>query len=334
MASLNRNKLNLQKMTLSKLFPGMSHISSAVDSTVEDIKDYSSGKKQLIKIFSNKFNDVIGGIRLGEQLTVAARPGVGKSSIANLLLLSIMARNPNMKFLFFYWTMEMSMQEQVLRLMSYYIKTRTATEILTGTRSDEDSKQVTVVGDMLRTYPVFMRDARTSISTCTDIWDRVPSSEYAGYNVVNIFDHTRLISGNAEREIERITNLMATGVEYKNKMGNTNIYLTQLNRNVETATGKDRESIGTTLPELSDIFGSDSVGQFSTMVMLLHCPSNYNVPTWKDKDGNNISTQDLLICKVGKNRNGRLGNLLWYEDLAHGMVYDSREELTQHKTIF
>src|SRR5574344_852641 len=107
--------------------PGMKHISSVVVNTKKDIDAYSKGKKQLVKIFSDKFNEAIGGIRLGEQMTIAARPGVGKSSIANLLILSMLEKNPNLKLLFFYWTLEMSVQEQVLRLMSYYIKTKTAT---------------------------------------------------------------------------------------------------------------------------------------------------------------------------------------------------------------
>lgn len=317
--------------------PGMQHISDAVTSTETEIDNYRSGKKSRIKIFSDKFNALTGGLLIGEQLTIGARPGVGKSTIANLLLLSMIDKNPNLKLLFLYWTMEMSMQEQILRLMSYHIRTRSSTQILSESKTDADVESVKKAGDLLRKYPVFMRDARTSVSQCTRTWDIIANDDnFSDYNVVNLFDHTRLIHGSEEREAEKITNLMSAGIEYKNKMTNTNIYLSQLNRNVESASVRDRDSVGRHLPQLTDLFGADSVGQFSTMVILLHSPARYRVSEWPvtiDGVETTLNTDKLLLGKIEKNRNGPQGVLAWYEDLAHGRVYDTREELPHQQNF-
>lgn len=313
----------------------MMHISSAVAKTKAEIQAYNEGKRSRLKIFSNKFNVNYNGLALGEQLTIAARPGVGKSTIANLLILSLLQNNPNVKLLFLYWSMEMAIQEQILRLASYHIKNRTSTQILSQSNSTEHMQQFEDAGKLLSNLPVYFRDSRTSVNTCKRTWDSIRNGECGDYNVINIFDHTRLVSGDEAKEEARITNLMAAGVEYKNLMGNTNIYLSQLNRSVESASGKDRRDTGSTLPELSDIFGADSVGQFSTMAWLLHKPSNYHIPTWRFEEGGpEESTEKLIICKVGKNRNGPMGIVKWYEDLAHGRLYDSREELINNTQTF
>jgi replicative DNA helicase len=134
--------------------------------------------------------------------------------------------------------------------------------------------------------------------------------------IVNIVDHTRLItSSNEKTEEEKITNLMLAGVRLKNKLECINIFLSQLNRKIEDG---DRSDVGTTGILPSYIFGADSVMQCATLVLALHRPEMYDLSRYKSLD-----TKNLLITQILKQREGELCEIAMYHNLAINRIYDS-----------
>ncbi len=118
---------------------------------------------------------------------------------------------------------------------------------------------------------------------------------------------------------------MIAGIRLKNRFGMINIFLSQMNRAIET--GVSRNQLGTSTPVLSDLFGSDSIGQCSDIVMALHRPGMYGlekfegISTGIDKS-NPSKADDLLLQCVIKNRDGWTGNIAMKHNLAHNKIWD------------
>lgn len=88
----------------------------AARQVVELIEEAGKGKVPGLKTGLYKLDDVIGGLRDGELITVAARPGCGKSSLATTLVENIAIRNQRVHTVIF--SLEMSRMEICTRLMS------------------------------------------------------------------------------------------------------------------------------------------------------------------------------------------------------------------------
>ena len=74
------------------------------------------------------------------------------------------------------------------------------------------------------------------------------------------------------------------------------------------------------------IFGSDSVGQFSTLVLGLHRPEKYLVNPFVYA-GETYDTRNFLPVFLLKQRDGEEGMIPLYHDLTHYRIADTLEEL-------
>ena len=132
---------------------------------------------------------------------------------------------------------------------------------------------------------------------------------YPNKTIINVFDHSRLISGKAETELQRL-NIVSKGCMFmQSKMGTVNILLSQLNRNIE----QEHRAKNQYQPLLTDLFGGDSIGQDAHVVMILNRPNAlYGVTsTYCDEDPIN-----LLACHVEKNRDGMLGMIPYEAEMS------------------
>lgn len=82
---------------------------------IEAIEEAGEGRTPGLKTGLYKLDDLIGGLRDGELITVAARPGCGKSSLATTLLENVAIRNRWHSVIF---SLEMSRKEIATRIMS------------------------------------------------------------------------------------------------------------------------------------------------------------------------------------------------------------------------
>jgi replicative DNA helicase len=140
------------------------------------------------------------------------------------------------------------------------------------------------------------------------------------------------MKSNEKSEEELISQLMLAGMRIKNDFEMINIFISQLNRNIETNVSRDK--MGEYTPVASDIFGSDAVFQCADIVMALHRPGIYKVEFFENRptgyDPNDpFKPDNMLVQCYLKNRDGWTGNLLMKHNLAHNRIYDWVDEFTQ-----
>lgn len=140
--------------------------------------------------------------------------------------------------------------------------------------------------------------------------------KYPRHRIVNIIDHTRLIkTDNESKEEEKLRRLMEIANEVKLKMNVTNILLSQLNRNIES----NERRAEYFKPLMSDLFGSDAVGQAADTVFMLYRPEQYNIHSVEEY-GKTIPAKDKIFNNIVKNRDGNLGLLIYNHNLKHNQI--------------
>lgn len=232
---------------------GLQHISEIVDETNEIIRKYKSGELRPFKTFSEKLNDKITGIYKGDQLVIPARSGVGKSAFVTILVKDLAVKYPDL--IFIYWSFEMKSWQNVARMYSAEAMLPVKEMLSANTPLEEDTYASLVnAGNELRKIPMYFRDIPVNHKQWESKVEEV-ALLFPNRTIVNIVDHTRLItSSNEKTEEEKITNLMLAGVRLKNKLECINVFLSQLNRKIEDG---ERSDVGTTGILPSYIFGAD-----------------------------------------------------------------------------
>lgn len=276
-------------------------------------------KEGRIKPYKTKwfrFNKQLGGgIQPSTIYTVGGRPGVGKSAFVTRLLLDICERNNVSRTLFTYWTWEMPGYQQILRGISSHTA-RTVQELMSAEvpLSDDLYAHILDTREHWKNYPMYFmsyaRNADYIYAAMKDLQGLDP-----GLHIVNIFDHTRLAlkSKGVYSEEEKISRLYLAAQQLSVNYGMTNIFLSQLNRNIEDAHRKKNP-----VPMLSDFFGADSVGQFSNVAIMLQRPEIYALNTYLGENSRN-----LLAVHIEKNRDGEAGGYIAFEhDLAVNFMYE------------
>ena len=223
-----------------------------------------------------------GGLRGGGLYILAARPSVGKSSLAQSLGLSL--ANDSLPTLFL--SQEMSEEEVADRGVSSAGRV-SYSALLTGKMSAEQWAQASDAMERLARRPFFV-DGQAEL-TLRDI--RIKAKSVKGLKVL-ILDYLQLCSGtrrdgNRNSEIEEISRgLKALAKE----LGIAVIALSQLNRDVEKRASKR--------PNLSDLRDSGAIEQDADVVMFLWPVREF------DSEGRRI-----IGLGIDKNRQGRLGEV-------------------------
>jgi len=264
-----------------------------------------------------ELNDITGGLQQSDYIIVAARPSVGKTSLALGMALNI-SLEENVGVALF--SLEMAKEQLVIRLMANKFRVN-AHSLRTGRLRKTEFKKI---GSRLKTIAnakVFVDD--TSSLTVLDMkakCRRLMKRQDIGLVIV---DYIQLITtGNKriesrQQEITTISRqLKALGRELKVPI----VALSQLSRAVESR--EDRR------PILADLRESGALEQDADVVMFIYRPEIYgiNTITIKDKDYKNrkISSQGIAEIIVAKQRNGPVGSVhltfhkeyATFEDLA------------------
>jgi replicative DNA helicase len=306
------------------------HISTVVEDTKRKIDQYRSGELKPLITSSKKEQEHLMGYFPSNQITIAARLGVGKT--AKIISDMYDFCNPSLnshyvnKIIILYDSWEMTETSNMLRFISRQGEIEVK-NILDYKRklSEERVNQLKAIADTFKGLPIFINTRPTTVKNWEAKKEQI-QGQYPGYTIVNIFDHVRLVlKENESKEEELISGLMLAGIRIKNRFDMINIFLSQMNRSIET--GVSRNQLGTSTPVLSDLFGSDSIGQCSDIVMALHRPGMYGletfekIPTGIDKN-NPSKPDDLLLECIIKNRDGWTGNIAMKHNLAHNRIYD------------
>lgn len=309
---------------------GYVHISTSVSRAKSMMDKVRSGELKPLFTSLKKETDKIGGYYPSDMVVIAGRTGTGKSSkmLHDLLDFCDTKLNPTYtdNILILFDSYEVSDWRAVMRLISRKGEIE-AKSLLDYNRrlSEERIQAFKFIADSFSHLPIYIStkpmNARNWEENKKQIQGKFPYKK-----IINIFDHTRLGLKETEgKEEELISNFMFRSLYLKNNFDMFMFFLSQMNRNIETAIG--REKLGSHTPVMSDIFAADSVGQSADVVIALSRPGMYGLekfdgfPTGIDKN-NPDKPDDLLIESVIKQREGWTGNLFLRHNLAINKIED------------
>lgn len=311
------------------IIDGYNHISLVVDEANKKLLDIKEGRLKPILTSSKKETEKIGGIFEGEQIVIAGRNGTGKTARVIHMMEDFVnpAINPDFaeNGIILYDSWEMKSWRGVLRMYSreHELSVKTILDAQHEMMQDMFNR-ILLVSKKFKNHPIYFSNVPQTVKAWAAS-KRAIRKKFPNKKLVTVVDHTRIVSKENERtEEELITSLMKAGMNLKLEDDYINIFLSQMNRAIETASV--RSDIGKNLPVNTDLFGSDAIAQFADIVIASHRPGFYGLktfdgmPTGKTDDPNSVD--HLLIDVVLKQRDGWTGNILKRHNLAINKIED------------
>ena len=232
----------------------------------------------------------ISGLNNTDLILLAARPGMGKTSMALNVLLDA-GKKSGKKVAFF--SLEMSREQLALRLISSecFVDNK---KLVTGKLSDEDWESVAAAADSLNRSTILIDD--DSSVTVADILAKCRRVDDLGLIVI---DYLQLMqsaggkSGNRGENRQQIVSDISRSLKIMAKDLNVPVLcLSQLSRANESRQDKR--------PMLSDLRESGAIEQDADIVLFLYREGYYNADT---------ENPNLAECIIAKNRHGETGKV-------------------------
>jgi replicative DNA helicase len=238
----------------------------------------------------------ISGLNKSDLILLAARPGMGKTSMALNILLE--AGKKSGKTVAFF-SLEMSREQLALRLISSecFVDNH---KLVTGKLDDEDWEKVAMAAESLNRSKILIDD--DSSVTVADISARCRRVEDLGLVVIDYLQLMQSAGGKTRSGDNRqqIVSDISRSLKIMAKELNVPVLcLSQLSRANESRQDKR--------PMLSDLRESGAIEQDADIVMFLYREGYYN----KDTDNPNLAE-----CIIAKNRHGetRTVEMQWLPD--------------------
>ncbi len=232
----------------------------------------------------------ISGLNNSDLILLAARPGMGKTSMALNILLDA-GKKSGKKVAFF--SLEMSREQLALRLISSecFVDNK---KLVTGKLSDEDWESVAAAADSLNRSAILIDD--DSGITVADILAKCRRVEDLGLIVIDYLQLMQSAGGknNARGENrQQIVSDISRSLKIMAKDLNVPVLcLSQLSRANESRQDKR--------PMLSDLRESGAIEQDADIVLFLYREGYYNADT---------ENPNLAECIIAKNRHGETGKV-------------------------
>jgi len=289
---------------------GFSSIKKSVDTSINEVRTGMLGQRKVLPTKWKRLNkNLLGGLQPGKMYVIAGRPGVGKSAFSNQLIFDLLDNNPDKKIIVLYWSFEMPGHQQILRAGSKDVKKQVLDLLSVESKlSEEEYTLYKEKVSVYKKYPILFNNIPrtidyikdTNVEMTTALPDRM---------IINIFDHSRLVAGRADNELQKLDRLSKGCMWMQAKMGVINILLSQLNRNIE----QEHRAKAQYQPLLTDLFGGDSIGQDAHVVMMLQRPYDLYGITELYCSHDPVG---LLAVHIEKNRDGLLGMLPFEADMS------------------
>lgn len=285
---INDLEINLREVEVYQAGSSGSHISVAVNESEELVREMATGRHTILRQTGLKsFDDRFGGFMPSKFIVIAARPSMGKTSLA----LSI-ARNMAAHYPVGIFSLEMAQLELVNSLIS-------AEGMFNNHAFMEKMDQDTTVKynqakEIIGKLPIYIDDNPNLNYIELRRKARMMVKDH-GVKVIFV-DYIQLMSGvhkkdrNRENEVSEISRNMKIIAK---ELNISVIGLAQLNRSVE-------QRAGTNIPRLSDLRESGAIEQDADMVIFIYRAEQYGI----DLDEEGMSTKGVAKIIVAKNRTG------------------------------
>ena len=278
-----------------------------LESTMDELDalENGTGEGEGVMTGFSELDEMTNGLRGGQMIIVAARPGVGKSTLALDFMRSVSVQQNKASVLF---SLEMSKSEVMMRVFS--AEAEVPLSVMRGGKMndgqwDKLTRRVTAI----ESAPIFIDDSPNL--TMTEIRAKARRLKQKHDLGLIVVDYLQLMSSGKKvesrqqevSEFSRQLKLLAKEVDVPL------VAISQLNRGVESR-GDDA------LPKVSDLRESGSLEQDADIVLLISRPDAQN------RDHERAGEADLILAK---HRGGPIGTI----QVAHQLHYSKFSELSR-----
>ncbi len=272
---------------------GFIRFSQISDEVLDNIDKISSSKIPVTGVATgfSALDRLTGGFRPGQFIIIAARPAMGKSSLA-LNIASHAAVNLNKKVGIF--TMEMAADEVIMRMFSSAAEVNMDAMLKGYGMNEEKLIRIMQASEVLSTKQIYIDDSGTNTPLDIRAKTRRLAAEVGGLDLI-IIDYLQLMTlprdkDNRQQEIAEISRALKILAK---DMKIPVVALSQLNRAAETRDDKR--------PKLADLRESGAIEQDADLVMFIY-RDEYYYPDKTEKPG-------IAEIIISKNRHGSTGNV-------------------------
>ncbi len=305
----------------SKLLPFIP-IKDAARAELRYIRQRMDGTAKSLLTPWKKFNKAsMNGIEWGSIITIAGMSGSGKTAILNELETGLFELNKDQDFAVLSFNFEMMARKLVGRKISKNLNI--SVKQMYNADLEEPNKNITAeqykkaeeYAMSIKDTPVWYVDLPGNVEQIGDTIEHfgmhMEENKYRGILVT--LDHSILVKKFGEKnQLETLYELGSKFNELKKRIKSSFIVVSQLNRAIESTERIQNKNLH--YPQKSDVFGADSLYQYSDVFMITHRPEMLNLQAYGPQD---LPTRDIIYWHYIKCRDGnpfiaKMKNLLKY----------------------
>ncbi len=253
-----------------------------------------------------RLNALTNGFDAGELIVLAARPSMGKTSLALNIMLETAKANNGVALL----SLEMPREQIALRMMSI-VSGVPLQDIRSGKLSEAQKQSIISANTLISTLNIVVDD--TSVLTMRHIKSKLKRIVAKNNDIkLIVLDYLQLVNSNDNKDRHLQVSDISRGLKLvARELGVSIMALSQLNRSLESRADKR--------PMLSDLRESGAIEQDADTILFIYRDDVYKKQEEKQKESelrkkgidfksnfkeDSISRAELII---GKQRNGPLG---------------------------
>ncbi len=272
---------SLSQKSTSKSFTAVRDTLAESFDRLDELHKQGEGMRGIATGFTD-LDDALAGMQKSNLIILAARPGVGKTSLALNIAQHVAVKNK--KHVGFF-SLEMSKEELVDRLLVGQADID-AWKLKTGKLSEDDFSKLSNAMGELAEAPLYIDDTPAlSILEMRTKARRLQVENGLDFLIVDYLQLAR--SRNLENRVQEVSEISQGMKNLARELKIPVLTLSQLSRAVEAR--------GTKKPQLSDLRESGSIEQDADVVMFL----------WREDDQNN----ENFMLDIAKHRNGPLRSI-------------------------
>jgi len=269
---------SLSQKSLSKTFTSVRDTLAESFDRLDELHKSGAGIRGVPTGFAD-LDDALAGLQQSNLIILAARPGVGKTSLATNIAQYVAVE---LKRPVGFFSLEMSREELVDRLLVAQADID-AWKLKTGKLSEDDFTKLSNAMGVLAEAPLFIDD--TPALSILEMRTKARRLQVESGVDLLVVDYLQLArSRQLENRVQEVSEISQGLKNLARELKVPVLALSQLSRAVETRGGKK--------PQLSDLRDSGSIEQDADVVMFL----------WREDDDN---TENMML-DIAKHRNGPL----------------------------
>ena len=295
---INESEKMIFSVVQDKTIRGFQPISDLVDKELDTIEERFHSKKEVrgLPTGFHDFDVLTSGLQPGDLIILAARPSVGKTSLALNIATNLAIKFTQPVGIF---SLEMS-KEQVVQRMLCSISKVSLSNAMSGYISANDIKNLAHYANILDNAPIHIDDTPNITVTELRAKARRLKAEIKDLKLI-IVDYLQMMRGHtkSDNRQEVVAEITRSLKGIAKELNIALLVVSQLSRAVEKREDK--------MPQLADLRESGAIEQDSDVVMFIYRQTYHEERSGKEEDMAKNFDETVAKLIIAKNRNGPTG---------------------------